>query len=300
MLRRRGAAIALSLLVPLASAPASAATSVSLLMRGPTMTPEKAAALRIAPQTNGRGMIDAGDAAGAGVAYDLAASEHGDPVLYLDAGDAYVIAAEADENVELCDVAVERAAIALDLLYFSIDDAADSKFRLVETSDVPDLIARAQALQDTAEETRERILAAKDSPVASAAAPKKERKKGNGKWMKIGGIGLASVGGALTVMGVVGLGMGAFNQARADDPGIYGPDYDEVEVKGERANLIAGLGFGFGGAAAIAGVTLYLVGRSRAKKAGAGGDKEEKPIENDDPVVRIAPTLNGMAVSGRF
>lgn len=262
------------------------------------MSPDKAAALRIAPQTNGSGMIDAGDAAGAGLAYDLAASEYGDPVLYLDAGEAYVIAAESEADTDFCDAAVERSAIALDLLYFSIDDSADAKFRMVETADVPKLIVRAQDLAVAAEAARQRILDAQNAPVVTDE-PQEKRKKGNGKWMKIGGIGLASVGGALIVMGVVGLGMGAVNQSRADDPAVYGNEYDTVESKGERANLIAGLGFGIGGAAAIAGVTLYFVGKRRAKKAGAGGDKEEESIE-DEPIVRIAPTLNGMAVSGRF
>ncbi|MBL4684932.1 MAG: hypothetical protein JKY37_10110, partial [Nannocystaceae bacterium] len=216
--RRHGAAIALALLLPLASAPVSAATggnavALSLMMRGPTMSPDKAAALRIAPQTNGSGMIDAGDAAGAGLAYDLAASEYGDPVLYLDAGEAYVIAAESEADTDFCDAAVERSAIALDLLYFSIDDSADAKFRLVETADVPKLIVRAQDLAVAAEAARQRILDAQNAPVVTDE-PQEKRKKGNGKWMKIGGIGLASVGGASIVMGVVGLGMGAVNQSR--------------------------------------------------------------------------------------
>lgn len=304
-LRRRGAAIGLSLLIPLASVPASAASNldsvaVPLMMRGPEMTPDKAAALRVAPQSAGRTMIDAGEAAEAGVAYDRAASEFGDPVLYLDAGDAYLVAAESAGDTELCDVTIERAAIALDLLYFSIDKAADANFQMVETSDIPDLIARAQALQDAAEEAKQRIIDAANAPVAATAADnKKKRPKGNGKWMKVGGIGLASVGGALTVMGVVGLGIGAVNQSRADDPAVYGDEYDDVEAKGQRGNLIAGLGFGIGGAAAIAGITLYFVGKRREKKAGTGGDKEEKAME-DEPIVRIAPTLNGMAVTGRF
>jgi len=303
---RRTVAIAIAALVPLASVPAHAGgnadvgdvVALSLMMRGPKMDPKRAEALRISPQQNGKAMVEGGDAAGAGILYDRAASEYGDPILYLDAGDAYVIACESEENVDYCDAATERAAISLDILYFHIDSAADSTFMMVESGDVPDLIARAQTLQQTAAETKDKVLNPIAEPTA-AAEPAKKRKKGNGKVLKISGIGLASLGGALAVVGVAGLGIGAFNQSRAEDPSVYGDEYDQVEEKGKRGNLIAGLGLGIGGAAAIAGVTLYFIGKRREKKAGTGGDKKEKPPE-DEPIVRVAPTPTGMAVSGRF
>jgi len=49
----------------------------------------------------------------------------------------------------------------------------------------------------------------------------------------------------------------------------------------------------------VAGITLYFIGKRRGKNAGTNSDKEEKAME-DEPIVRIAPTLNGMAVTGRF
>ena len=95
--------------------------------------------------------------------------------------------------------------------------------------------------------------------------------------------------------------MTGVNQSKAEDQSVYGTEYDVVEEKGKRGNLIAGLGFGFGGAAAIAGVTLYFIGAKRGKNAGkkGGRDKEKEAVE-DEPLVRVAPTLNGMAVMGRF
>lgn len=278
----------------------TAAVALATLIANPTMTPDKAAGLRVQPQTEARALIDAGDAAGAGAVYDLAASEHGDPVLYLDAGDAYVIAAQAQQNVELCDAAVERAAIALDLLHFQRDGPIDDGFRLVERSDLPGLITRAQDLQHHAEALRTQILESRDDTIAAAPGDAKtKRARGNGKLMKVSGIGVAGMGGALTVVGVVGLGIGGVNQRRADDPSVYGSAFDDVEAKGKRGNLIAALGFGIGGAAAIAGITLYVIGNNRQKKASAGGDKKEKSIE-DEPIVRVAATPNGIAVSGRF
>jgi len=294
--------VCLGVLVPLTSLPVHAATHgdtapLALYRAAPKMTPDKAAALRVSPQSNGRAMVEAGDATGAGMAYDAAASEYGDPILYLDAGDAYLVAAKAERDEKMCDAASERASIALDILYFHIDDAADERFLFVEPGEIAGLIARAQILIDQSRETKQEIADEASAPVAAAAAEPKE--KGDGKFMRIGGLGLATVGGALTVMGVVGLGLGASNQSKADDPSVYGSEYDSVEASGERANLIAGVGFGVGGAALVAGITLYFIGKRRGKKAGAAGDKEEKASE-DDPIVRIAPTLNGMAVSGRF
>ena len=233
---RRTVAIAIAALVPLVSVPAQAgghadvgdALALPLMMRGPSkMDPQRAAALRISPQQNGKAMVDGGDPAGAGILYDRAASEYGDPILYLDAGDAYVAACEAEQNVDYCDAATERAAISLDILYFHIDSSADPTFMMVESGDVPDLSARAQTLQETASDTKDKVLNPIAEPAASAE-PNKERKKGNGKGMKIAGIGLASLGGALTVVGVAGLGIGAFNQSRADDPSVYGEEYDDM------------------------------------------------------------------------
>lgn len=293
---------ALAVLVPVSTLPLQATAGelpLTLLakrkkkkkQKKDTYSPEQAATRRAQAQVEGRALVDAGDPAGAGVSYDRAASEKGDPVLFLDAGDAYLKAADEDRDTALAQTAIERAGISMDILYYHLDSQADPDFRLVEASEVPDLISRAQTLISDAEALIEAIEAEAAEPVATAAPEKKKRPKGDGKILKITGLGLASVGGALVVMGFAGLIIGAVNQGRAEDPSVYGEAYDDVESKGQRGNVLAGVGFAVGGAAAIAGVTMYLIGRNRAKK--------KKPA-NDDKMVRVAPTAGGLVLTGRF
>ncbi len=250
------------------------------------VTPAQAADKRVPVQQTAQALLDSGKAAQAGLEFDRGAAAQGDPVLYLDAGDAYVEAAKADADPAMADAAIERAHIALDILYFHLDSAADEDFRLVEAAEVPALINRAEELIETAQAVQEEIAAASD-PVGPTDAPPK--KKGNGKGMIVAGIGLASVGGALAVLGVAGLAIGAVNQSRADKDTVYGSEYDDVETRGKRGNLLAGVGLGVGGALVAGGLVLYFLGKKRKKNAA-----------EDDKVVRVTPTLGGMAVTGRF
>jgi hypothetical protein len=284
--------------LPVALAPASAragAFELPLSYRKPkkakpkkeVYTPEMAAEQRGHVQAEAKARAEGEDLPGAALVYDRGASEKGDPILYLDAGDVYLQLAKKDADEEMAEAAIERGRIAQDILYFHLDSAADKDFRLVEASEVPDLLARADDLIEAAEAAVEEIRSAADPTGPSAAPPPK--KKGNGKGMIIGGVVLASVGGGLAVMGVAGLALGAVNQSKADDPSIYGEAYDDVESKGKRANLLAGVGLGLGAAAIAGGVVLFLLGKRRQKRAAEG-----------DKVVMVSPTLGGLAVTGRF
>lgn len=250
-------------------------------------TPEMAAEQRGHVQAEAKARADGGDVSGAALVYDRGASEKGDPILYLDAGDIYLELAEKNADVEMANAAIERGRIAQDILYFHLDSASDKDFRLVESSDVPPLLQRADTLIADAEAAIETIESALEPAAGSAAPPPKM--KGNGKGMIIGGLVLASVGGGLAVMGVAGLAIGAVNQSKADDPTIYGDAYDDVESKGKRGNVLAGVGLGIGAAAIAGGVVLFLLGKRRQKRAAEG-----------DKVVVVSPTLSGLAITGRF
>jgi hypothetical protein len=291
--------LALAIAVPTATvtipttASASAATPLLLKPRRRRgkkpkdgVTPAQAAEKRVPIQQTGQSLIDAGEPAQAGLEFDRGAAAQGDPVLYLDAGDAYLAAARADADVEMAATAIERARIAQDILYFHLDSAADPDFRLVENAEVPALINRADELIEEAEAAIEEINAAADPTGPTDDEPKK---KGDGKIMVMSGIGLASVGGALVVMGVAGLAIGAVNQNRADRDTVYGSEYDEVERRGKRGNVIAGVGFALGAACIGGGLALYFLGKKRRKQAA-----------DDDKVVMVSPTLGGLAVTGRF
>lgn len=285
--------------VALAPAPATAAARALPLsfVRKPkrkpkpkkeVYTPQMAAEERGHVQAEAKARADAGDVGGAALVYDRGAAQKGDPILYLDAGDLYLELAKKDADEEMADAAIERGHIAQDILYFHLDSAADKDFRVVEASEVPGLLARADDLIDEAEAALEEMRSAGDPTGATAAAPP-PKKKGNGKGMVIGGVVLASVGGGLAVMGVAGLALGAVNQSKAEDPSIYGDAYDDVESNGKRANLLAGVGLGLGAACIAGGVVLFILGKRRQKRAA-----------EDDKVVMVSPTSNGLAVTGRF
>jgi hypothetical protein len=206
-------------------------------------------------------------------------------VLYLDAGDAWLAAAKDEGDAEMAAAAAERGRIALDVLYFHLDSGADPYFKLVEATEIPGLINRAEELIEAGDAAADEL----DVAATPAAAPAKPKVKGDGKLMVISGIAVGSVGGALLVMGVAGLAVGAVNQSRANRDTVYGAEYDEVERKGRRGNILAGVGLGVGAVLVGGGVALYLIGTKR-KKAAA----------NDDKVVTVTPTLNGLAVTGRF
>lgn len=278
----------------LASLPASAAVRPLPIskVKAPKVTPADADAKRIPVQERARAFASSGALLEAGREYDNGAAELGDPVLFLDAAEAYLDAAANDGDVELAHGAIERAHKALDISYFHLDSAADKNFRVVDTGDVPGLIARANDLIARGESLIEEIERAEDTPPAPAVT-ERERKAKPGRIKIVSGAALATLGGGLLVMGIVGLGVGAARQNDAEDPTIYGEEYDAIERRGKRANVIAGVGLAVGAVAMGAGVALILSGRKDAKKAREG-----------DRVVRMAPMFGsqtgGFTLSGRF
>ena len=264
-----------------------------------TVTPEMAQERRTETQEAARALAEIGDPVSAGVRLDEGAAHWGDPVLYLDAAEMYYDAAKEKGDVEYVHAGIERANIATDILYFHLDSASDRKFRMVETSDLPGLIARADDIRERGEQLIDEIELGESEPDESDEKPdkkKRRRRKGNAdKALFISGAASTAVGGALLVMGVAGLGLGAARQNEAERPDTLGVDYDAVEAKGRQANVIAGVGFGLGGAALIAGVTLILVSKARGKK---------KKAADDDKMVRLSPAGGpaggGLVLNGRF
>lgn len=302
---------ALSLVLPLHALPATALASPWAFAGPKKVTPADAASKRADAQKLGRDLANA-DAAAAGMHYDAKAAEWGDPVLFLDAADAYLNAAERDKEIAMAEAGIERARIALDILYFHLDPASDKNFRMVDTPDIADLISRANLAIDRGEALMETIASGEAAaPVASAEEDKKKKRKkrapGTGKGLFIAGAATTAVGGAFAVMGVAGLGIGAASQNKAEDPAVYGEEYDLLEEKGKRGNVIAAVGFAIGGAALVGGIVMLVIGKKRMQKAGAG-PQEATPTQEASArsrsqrraFVRVSPTLNGAAISGRF
>ncbi len=284
-------AIALAMLGT--SVPALAATPATGIyrVRRPKVTPSDAAAKRAEAQVRGKALAESGESIAAGIEFDNAAAELGDPVLYLDAGDAYLAGCEESRNKELAEASMERAYISLDILYFHLDKSADKNFRLVEASEIPTLIIRAQQLVENSQALIEEIEAEEAAAVTTPpedGAPAPKRK--NGQAGKIAGIALISAGAVGLGVGVAGIALGVRHQQNAEHSTVYGAEYDAVADKGERANLLAYVGVPVGLVLAGAGIAVLVLTSKKNKKS---QDKYS-----------VVPTFNrhgtGVAVSGRF
>ena len=301
-MRRRGlgpvvsaALVALTLVgssVPVSAAPVQGTFKV----KRPKVTPADATKKRVEAEVRGQALVDSGESIAAGIEFDNAAAELGDPVLYLDAGEAYLTGAEKSRNKELAEASIERAKISLDILYFHLDSTADKNFRLVEATEIPALIVRAQELMEASEAMIEEIeaeeAAAAAKPDEVVAAPKKKKKPGRAA--KITGGTFIGAGAVMLGIGAAGIALGVRHQQTAEHATVYGNEYDEVASKGERANLIAYVGVPSGLVLAGVGITILVLTSKKYK------DKKKKKGDK----YSVVPTFNrrgsGVAVVGRF
>jgi hypothetical protein len=262
------------------------------------VTPQHAAEARVDPQAAARALREIGNPEAAGMRLDEAAAHWGDPILYMDAAEAWLAAAKEKREVAIVDAAEERVHIAVDILYFHLDSSADKNFRMVDTTDLPGLIARADEILEQAESVRAEIAGGESEAVAvTEDVPKKKKRRNRkaDKAMFISGAALTAVAGGLVVMGAAGLVIGAVRQKQAERPDVLGQDYDAVAAQGDRGNMMAKVGFALGGVALAAGVTLMLVAKRKDRR---------KRVEDGDTMVRLSPTGSrsggGVVLSGRF
>lgn len=282
----------LALAMVTASLPAAAASPATGVFRvkRPKVTPKIAAEKRAAAQTRGQDLANTGESIAAGIEFDNAAAELGDPILYLDAGDAYLTGGEKSRNKELAEASIERANISLDILYFHLDSSADKNFRLVDAGEIPALIVRAQELIERSEALIEEIEAEEAAAAAPPPVVAEKKKRTPGRAGKIAGGVLIGAGAVMLGVGTAGIALGVRHQQTAEHSTVYGEEYDEVADKGERANLLAIVGLAGGAVLAGAGVAVLVISSKRAKKS---GDKYS-----------VVPTFDrrgpGVAVVGRF
>ena len=311
MIRLHLPTLALALALPLASLPA---TADAALPGGPILAmakkkPKKPAAAaepedtlsaaeaqerRTPIQTAARAKADGGDPAGAGESLASAARKFGDPVLFLDAAEAFKAAAAAARNSALAQRAAEEARVGLDILYFLSDARHDTTWEIVASSQVSAETSRGRDLVSASEDLAEEIEREKAAPAASGdEGGRKERAPAPRD-----GRGLIAAGSVLTVVGLGGLGlmgaglaMGLDAQKTVEDPTVFGDAFDEADAKGKRGNLFAIIGASVGAVGVISGVTLLAL-----------GVKKRKAYRADNPVahLRVAPTLGGLTLSGRF
>jgi hypothetical protein len=223
---------------------------------------------------------------------DAKAAEHADPVLFLDAADAYYDAGEADRHIPTVEAGIERARIALDILHFLQDPSADRRFQIVAKSETSGLIARANEHLRKANELIEEIEAENAAAELQTTGKDKPRRKGGGNPMVIGGAVLTALGVAGLGVGVAGLVIGKINQNNVEDPTVYGDEYKDFETKGERGNMLAWVGLPAGAVLSAVGITLIAIGLKRGKKP------DEQPVARVQPAV--AGGFGGLVFTGRF
>lgn len=293
--RRPGLRLAAALLavaLPTAALPVPA-------MAAPTVTPASAKSARKPAQDRGKQLSgsDPGEAAAylAGEAKKL-----GDPVLFIDAAEAYKQEGVAERDKAALQTAVEQASIGLDILHFQQDPRCDPQWQHLDSGEFDAEIGRAkQVIADS-----EKAMTEVDKPV-EAPPPVEEPKK---KERPRDGRGYIAAGSLLTVVGVGGLGMigaglalGAKAQKGVEGVNPADLDYDqqvdEWDGKGKTANIVAYAGIGVAAVGLAAGIALLAIGVKKRKQYRAENGPEEASVS-------FAPALGrgyaGFGLAGRF
>lgn len=235
----------------------------------------------------------------------------GDPITLLESVDARLKYAEAEQDVEACNQAIETTYVALDILHFYdavSTGSASSRWLVIDPDLAGDLIGDAEAKITRAEELIEEIERGPEetedgAAVASApgAKPKREKKKRGpakpGTGLIAGGAAAAAIGVAGLGVGFAGLATGASKQKEVEELMVpeMQDEVDKLDEEGKRANTMGIVGLAIGGGALAVGTALIVVGVMKRKKAG------NVPASAS---VRVAPVFaghtNGVAVQGRF
>ncbi len=307
--RTRLLAVALAASLSLGAAPAQAASVLAgapglALFADAKVTPEQAASARKSVQERAQSLRKAGDHGSAAELLSEEAAKRSDPVLYLDAADAYKAAGTEDRSRPDLETGIEKARVGLDILHFLQDPRCDPEWQAVAASKISAEIGRG-----------EKIIAASEQAIkdmdrkVEAPAPEEDDEKTRKKAPK-DGRGLIAVGSLLTVVGVAGLGMigagvalSAGAQKDVDDVDLTDMDFEQqiadIDAKGKAANNIAYAGIAVGAVGLATGIALLVVGVKKRKKYRAEHGSDENTAR-----VQVLPTAGrgqaGLVLLGRF
>ncbi len=272
-------------LVVAASVATGGLFSVPAAAKPPKVTPETAAAALASAELEASG--DPG-------ALTAAATESGDPRLFLAAGRAQLEGANDPEGAA---VAREPAHTALDILHFIDSGAASRQWQIMLASEVATFISEADTLLQEIDAKIERMEEEARAAAAALAAEGSESRKEKKRERKPG-TALIAAGSALSVVGLGGTGMigaglviGSSKQSEVEsvDPTDQ-TAIDALDEQGRRANILAYAGIGVAAVGLGIGIALLAVGVKK-RRAGGGGDRM---------AVVVAPTWGGWVLSGRF
>lgn len=250
--------------------------------RPPAVEPADASKARKPFHDKANELFAAGDPYGAGRELDRGAAEIGDPVLFLDAAAAYVEVGRQHESAEYVETGIDRARIALDILYFIQSHGDTERYHPVHSASVPAKIAQANDLIAQAQPIVEQWKVEEEVPVDRSVRLK--------RWETASYV----VGGIFGAVGIAGLGVGIYAQNRVDSPIIYGSEYDKSADVGKLGNV--GAYVGLSAAVVFTGVGLTL--RALRKKSKSAGDDASPDAATAG--VRVLPTFRGVALQGAF
>ncbi len=314
--RSRLLAALLAVSLPLGASPAQAAslaTTAPFALLAAKVTPAQASSARKPVQDKAANLIKAGDAGSAAELLSEEAGKRSDPVLYLDAADAYKTAGIEGKSKADLETGIERARIGLDILYFLQDPRADPEWQVVDSGEIAGEISRGEKLVASSEQAIEDLDKKVEAPPpADEGEEKKARKKAPKD-----GRGFIAAGSLLTLVGVGGLGImgaglatGAAAQkdidALADDlkaGTITQADFDaqkpDIDDKGKRGNVLTYAGIGVGAVGLAVGIALLVIGvkKRKAYRAENGGGEA-------DSTAMLVPSVGrdhaGLVLIGRF
>lgn len=282
--------------------PAQAAPILALLA-DEKVTPEEAASARKSVQARAEGLRKS-DPGAAAELLDEEAGTRSDPVLYIDAAEAYREAGVKDRSRPALETGIEKARIGLDILYFLEDPRADPDWQILDSGEIAGEISRGQKVIAASEQA----IADMEKKTDTAPAPVEEP-KGRKKAPR-DGRGLIAGGSVLTLVGIAGLGMlgaglatGAKAQKDVNNLNPSDLDYqtqvDDLDARGKLGNTLAVAGGVVGGVGLVAGIALLVIGVKKRKKY-----REEHGSEDTSASLRVLPVAGrgqaGLVFTGRF
>lgn len=291
--------------------PAFAADPIPLALRtmGEAVTPSSTSEARASVQAEAKAMHDGGDDVGAANMLFAEGKRLKDPILCLDAADAFLQVASDNLDLRWIEGAEEMTAVALDMLYQLREYGGSAEWTPVSPEHVNDVLTRAQDQLAAHDRVRAEIEAKLAEPDEEAPPPAPDDGPKPYKPMIV-------AGGVMTGFGVLGLGalaggmvMGASAQRDVEDPLVYREEHQQAERRGEIGNILVYAGAGLGAVGLGVGIALLAVGAKRKKAA--GGDMREDAADDssgatDDPTarrrpqLRVSPGLGSLTLEGRF
>ncbi|PCC72665.1 hypothetical protein SAMN02745121_01780 [Nannocystis exedens] len=265
------------------------------------VTPARAAGVRKTVQDRAKPMLSS-DPGGAASLLSTEAKKTNDPLLFIDAGEAYLAEGVAERDKAALEQAIEHASIGIDIAAFQQDPRCDPAWQHLDAGEYDRELTRGKKVI----EDSEKAIADLDKPV-EAPPPVEEPKKEKGTPRD--GRGLIAGGSLMTVVGVgglamIGAGLALSSKAQKDvdalDPSAidFDAQFADIDKRGKTANVVAYAGIGVAAVGLGVGIALLALGvkKRKAYRAEHGASESAR--------VHVAPALGygygGLTLGGRF